>query len=253
MKYSIEKNLLVKSLHDAWKQFKNTPMDIKEKGAFDCVTNIDFGMEKFITARILDVFPTDRIIGEEFNPEEGVPKVRAWVIDPIDGTVNMAHGLKLFGVQAAFFDGGEVVAAVIYLPNSRETFWAVKGEGAYLNGKKISVVRRPLESSMLSIGDVSHKKLATLGKDGDVSEKIRGRVGKIRNFGAASIDFSNLACGRTDGYILYSKNMWDIFPGALICSEAGAVIVSLDGTPYDYDKSAGIAAFATEELAGLIR
>lgn len=252
MSYEKEKQLLTAAVLDAWDTFKDAPKEIKSKGAFDCVTNVDFGMERFITAHILREFPADRIIGEEFSPEQGIPQDRAWVLDPIDGTVNFSHGLNLFGVQCALFEGGEAVLSVIYIPHLNETYTAVKGEGAYLNGKRIKVIERPLDSAMISVGDYSHKRDENAETQLRLVERIYDKVGKLRHFGAASIDFTNLASGRTDGFIMFTKNLWDIYPGVLLCAEAGATVCAPDGSPYDYATSAGVAVVAGQELVNLL-
>ncbi len=237
----------------AWEIFGSEEMDVSDKGAYDCVTNIDKDMEKYLSDRIRETFRGDKIVGEEFSAEYAIPDGRAWIIDPVDGTVNMSHGLGLYGVQIGFFDGGEIAASLIYLPTFGEIYTAVRGEGAYLNGKRTFVNVRSLNSSMVSIGDCSHKPQYIQDiKDGVVG-KLQPKIGKFRNFGAASFDFACLASGRTDGYILFTKNLWDIYPGLLISMEAGAKIVSPYGEDYDYYRDEGVCALASDALVDVLR
>ncbi len=253
MRYFDELELMKSAVVEAWEIFKNEEMNVSDKGAYDLVTNIDKDMERFISARIREKFPADKIVGEEFNAEYGLPTGRAWVIDPVDGTVNMAHGLGIYGVQVAFFDGGEVVASLIYLPTFGETYTAVKGEGAYLNGKRTHVRERSLNNAMVSIGDCSHKPQYIQDIKDCVEGKLKPKIGKFRNFGAASFDFACLASGRTDGYILFTKNLWDIYPGLLVSAEAGAKIVSPTGEDYDYYRDEGICALAGSALVDVLK
>lgn len=253
MKYQVEIELMKNAVEEAWGLFGKEELHVSEKGAYDLVTNIDKDMEKYISRRIREKFPTDKIVGEEFSAEYGLPTERAWVIDPVDGTVNMAHGLGLFGVQVGLFDGGEIVASVIYLPLFGETYTAVKGEGANLNGKRISVCERTLNNAIITVGDCSHKPQNVQDIVGGIVSKFKPKVGKLRNYGAASFEFACLASGRTDGHIIFTKNLWDLYPGLLLSSEAGAKILSPTGENYDYDRDEGLCALASDELVGVLK
>ena len=120
---------LCRIVKEAWKNCGGADLHTRAKGAFDLVTDVDFAMEKFITAAIEEEFGGDSVVGEELNPLRELPAGRSWTVDPIDGTVNMAHGLPLFGVQCAFCIDGEPLAAVVYLPRFDETYTALKGGG----------------------------------------------------------------------------------------------------------------------------
>ncbi len=253
MTYQKEKELILSAIQSAWDKNKSLAVDVEGKGQYDLVTSVDFAMEKDITASILSAFPDDIIIGEEFSPNAGIPQGRAWVVDPIDGTVNMARGLSLFGVQCALLENGEPVVSAMYFPYSGETYYAVKGEGAYRNGEQIHVVKKPLNACVLSFGDYSHRNEKFAKQQYELIGKIYSRIAKIRMFGSASIDFSLVARGASDGYIMYTRNAWDIFPGLLLAKEAGAIICASDGTPYDYQKGKGVMALANEDLLNLIK
>lgn len=253
MKYQEEIELMKFVVVEAWGLFGKEELNVSDKGEYDCVTNIDKDMEKYISRRIREKFPNDKIVGEEFSAEYGLPTSRAWVIDPVDGTVNMSHGLGLFGVQVGLFDGGEIVASVIYLPVFDEIYSAVKGEGANLNGKRISVQERTLNNAIITVGDCSHKPQYIQDIVGGIVSKFKPKVGKIRNYGAASFEFACLAGGKTDGHIIFTKNIWDLYPGLLLSSEAGAKILSPTGDEYDYNRDEGACVLASTALVNVLR
>ena len=110
-----ELEFLVRIVREAWRACSGTELNTRDKGAFDLVTDMDFAMERFIDGAIRESFPGDVVVGEELNPLKDLPAGRAWTVDPIDGTVNMAHGLPLFGVQCSFAVDGVPRAAVSHL------------------------------------------------------------------------------------------------------------------------------------------
>lgn len=239
---------IARTVKEAWKACGGREMNTRGKGAFDLVTDIDCAMERFIADAVAENFAGDTVIGEEYNPLTALPEGRAWTVDPIDGTVNMAHGLPLFGVQCSFcIDGGPLCAA-IYLPAFDELYTAVKGCGAKLNGARIAVSGRCASDAVVSVGDYSHK---TPSHAAGQIARVGGlfdRVCKLRHFGAASVDFAWFASGRTDGFFMYTRNLWDIVPGWLLSSEAGAVVMSVNGGDYKLTEE-GIAVFTSQDIA----
>ena len=236
----------------AWSECGGESLNTRGKGAFDLVTDIDLAMERFITDAILGRFPGDTVVGEEFNPLRELPPGRSWTIDPVDGTVNFAHGLPLFGVQCAFCEDGKPVAAVIYLPRFDEMYCAVKGGGATLNGKPVSVSGRSAEDAIVSLGDYSHKTLAHAAGQIERVQAIYDSVAKLRHFGAASVDFAWFAAGRTDAFLMYTRNLWDLVPGWLLATEAGGIAMSVHGGEYALSEE-GIVVCASESIAKLMR
>lgn len=233
MAYSAEKDFIIKELHRAAVLFCECPAPerIASKSAFDVVTDIDTGVEAKLIKAIKFTFPEDTIISEEKYPRVK-PGERTWVIDPIDGTSNMAHGSPLYGLQAAFCVNGEPVLAAMNLPGLGLKLHAIKGEGAYLNNKRIEL--KPFESTLstVSFGDFSHKSVKVAKAQARAMRKLYPLLGKIRMFGAACIDFSFAAMGVTDGAVLLAKKPWDVLPGALLCAEAGLKVTNLGGEPY---------------------
>lgn len=247
-----ELSFLTRTMKDAWRACGGGTLNTRGKGAFDLVTDVDFAMERYIADAIRENFPGDTVVGEELNPLRELPSGRAWTVDPIDGTVNMAHGLPLFGVQCAFCLDGVPCSAAIYLPRFEEMYTATKGGGAKLNGVRISVSGRAAEDAVVSVGDYSHKTAAHAAGQIARVEKIFDRVTKLRHFGAASVDFAWFASGRTDGFMMYTRNLWDLVPGWLISEEAGGIALSVNGGEYNLCEE-GIVVCASESIASLFR
>ena len=253
-KYGRERAFLVREMQEAYRRYAEGDLgEVRQKSRFDLVTDIDCNIEGALSAAILAAFPGDHIHGEETSGQQPI-EGRTWTIDPIDGTCNMAIGVKLYGVQCALFDGGEVVLSVIYLPHFSELIWAEKGEGCWLNDRRVFVKRNaPIEQAVVSFGDYPHAKTPRVADRQHAAVRyLYSRIAKIRMFGAACIDFYGVAAGKTDATVVITKNLWDIAPGILMCREAGALLCNLRGEPYAFG-DAGVVACAGEEIAALIR
>lgn len=196
-----------------------------DKGNNDIVTACDIEVEKFIIASIKERFPEDHFISEEMNSENSMKK-RTWIIDPIDGTVNFSKGIPLFGMQLALVEHGEPVFSVIYLPYTDEMYIALKGHGATVNGQLLltsNVVN--LRESLISFGDFSTRIGADERRENQITtvSNLYSSIRKLKMFGASSIDFTCVASGKTEGLIIYTRNLWDLLPGYLMVKEAGGV------------------------------
>ena len=228
------------------------PQDVRSKSAFDLVTEVDVNIERFLTDAILAVFPGDKIHAEELSSSQEITG-RTWVIDPIDGTCNFAHGIPTYGIQCCLFDGGEPRMAVIYLPRQNELYTAMEGQGCFLNGEKVSVDKTvTADTAVISIGDFTHKSDRLAALQYKAVGYLYPRVSKLRMYGAASVDYAWFVSGRLAATIFTTRNLWDIAPGILMSREAGAILMGLDGQPYDYSKE-GIMLAANEEIATLMK
>ena len=228
------------------------PQDVRSKSAFDLVTEVDVNIERFLTDAILAVFPGDKIHAEELSSSQEITG-RTWVIDPIDGTCNFAHGIPTYGIQCCLFDGGEPRMAVIYLPRQNELYTAMEGQGCFLNGEKVSVDKTvTADTAVISIGDFTHKSDRLAALQYKAVGYLYPRVSKLRMYGAASVDYAWFVSGRLAATIFTTRNLWDIAPGILMSREAGAIIMGLDGQPYNYSKE-GIMLAANEEIATLMK
>ena len=251
--YTKELNFITEKIKEAYSQFAvSGPQDIRSKSAFDLVTEVDVNIEKYLTDAILTTFPGDKIHAEEMSSTQEITG-RTWVIDPIDGTNNFAHDIPTFGIQCCLFDGGEPRMAVIWLPCQDELYTAIEGQGCWLNGKKVTVDKAvTADTAVISVGDFTHKSDRLAALQYKAVGYLYPRVAKLRMYGAASVDYAWFVSGRLAATIFTTRNLWDIAPGILLSQEAGAIIMGLDGKPYDYSKE-GVMLAANEEIATLMR
>lgn len=238
------KDFLIDTMERAiQKHLTDNPEKTLDKDEFDLVTSVDYEIETFISEAINNKYSNDVIIGEEFSPNKVYELGRCWTIDPIDGTVNYARGRREFGVQCSFVRDGMPVVAVIIVPYSNKKYWAIKGEGAYLNNIPIHVSENTMvDKSIVHFGDFSHKNDGIRKIQNKSIEYLSSNVSKIRMVGAACIDYSSVAEGKADGLISITKNVWDIFPGIILCQEAGAILTNIDGSKYKPGDEGVIAA-----------
>lgn len=253
MSYTKELEFITARIKEAYALYAaDGPSDVRRKCAFDLVTEVDVNIERFLTQAILDAFPGDRIHAEELSSEQAITG-RTWVIDPIDGTCNFAHGIPTYGIQCCLFDGGEPRMAVIYLPCQQELYTAIEGSGCFLNGEQVSVDKTmTADNAVISIGDFTHKSDRLAALQYKAVGYLYPRVAKLRMFGAASVDYAFFVSGRLSATVFTTRNLWDIAPGILMSKEAGAIVMGLDGQPYDYSKD-GVMLACNEEIAQLMR
>lgn len=181
----------------------------------DLVTNFDFEVESFIINKIKEKYPTFEIVSEETNAKKEITK-NCFVIDPIDGTVNFAHGLPLWGVQIAMIKNGKTCASCIYLPKLNECYYADK-TGAYKNGEKISVKKGPFKSELFVVDGGG--RIPTIVR---VGKKV---VSNQRNFGACCVSYAFLASGKIAGVIFKLDKCWDYLPGEYLAKQAGGTVI----------------------------
>ena len=251
--YTKELSFITAKIKEAYSRFAlSGPQDVRSKSAFDLVTEVDVNIERFLTDAILAAFPGDKIHAEELSSSQEITG-RTWVIDPIDGTCNFAHDIPTYGIQCCLFDGGEPRMAVIYLPRQNELYTAVEGQGCFLNGEKVSVDKSvTADTAVISVGDFTHKSDRLAALQYKAVGYLYPRVSKLRMYGAASVDYAWFVSGRLAATIFTTRNLWDIAPGILMSREAGAIIMGLDGQPYNYSKE-GIMLAANEEIATLMK
>jgi len=214
----------------------NRRHDIKFKGRIDPVTEADLKSEKFITDNIIKKYPHHEILTEE-GSAVGQKSPYRWVIDPLDGTVNYSHAFPVYCVSIALVYKGEIVLGAVYDPQLDELFWARKGDGAYLNRKKIHVSgERVLKRALLATGfayDIGTARRNNLGLFARMAKKAEG----IRRLGSAALDLCWLACGRLDGFWELKLHPWDTAAAKVIVEEAGGKITRFNGEKYSiFDK-----------------
>lgn len=204
---------------------------VEYKGEINPVTEVDKLCDQFIAQRITEKFPNHDILTEENSYKIGGYSYK-WIIDPLDGTTNYLHGFPYFCVSIALEVDGEVKLGVIYNPVLDELFYAKKGEGAYLNGKRLKVSSTPkLENGFLATGFPYD-----LREHADFYLRyFREFITKsfaIRRGGSAALDLSYLAAGRFDGFWELKLQPWDVAAGSLLILEAGGKVSDFRGNPF---------------------
>jgi len=206
------------------------PVKISYKGEVDIVTQADKRSEQAIVSRLRTHFPKHSIVAEEGGGSESESPFR-WHVDPLDGTTNFAHGYPCFCVSLGLEEAGELSVGVIYQPVSGELFTAAKGEGAYLNQKKIEVSGiEKLATSLLCTGfpSVKRSQNPNIHYYWDFTLRSHG----VRRDGSAAMDLAAVACGRFEGFWEFGLHTWDVAAGVLLVREAGGTVTRFDGQPY---------------------
>ncbi len=229
--YNIELEFIQQHMKEAYSLF-NTAREVAHKDSFDLVTDVDFAIEKYLSQKIQERFPDDKILGEELTKNYSW-KGRVWTVDPIDGTVNFANKIGIYGLQCSLVEDGDIKLGVIYLPKDGSFYWAIKGCGSFRNGEPIHTAScTQLQDTILSLGDFSHPNKQWFEQEQQLIHVLADKVAKIRIFGAACFDFAMLASGSTGAHIMFTTNAWDIYPGLIIAKEAGAVATNIKGESY---------------------
>jgi myo-inositol-1(or 4)-monophosphatase len=200
------------------------------KGDVNPVTETDIAVERHIVGRLRAAFPDHRILAEEGGGDAWqAPGPPIWLIDPLDGTNNFAHGFPHVGISLALVVEGEPVVGVIYDPLRDETFAAVAGGGATLNGEpiRVSAVSR-LEDAFLATGFPYDRRTAPDNNTERMARFVRRALG-VRRAGAATLDLAYVACGRFDGFWEIRLAPWDVAAGILLVREAGGRVTAFDG------------------------
>ena len=212
-----------------------TEMKVGKKGAIDLVTEVDLEVERMFRQMIKERFPAHDVLAEELqtDPDTGqTPARHRWVFDPIDGTVNYAHGLPIFCASVSLEIDGQPEVGAVYDPNRRELFTAEKARGACLNGAPLHVsMVSTLLDSVLCTGfpyDVHE----TLDEVVGLFAEFVGRARAVRRLGSAALDLCYVAAGRLDGFWEQRLQSWDVSAGSLIVEEAGGQVTGLDASPF---------------------
>ena len=205
---------------------------IRFKGEIDLVTEVDKESENYILGRIRNTFPDHGILSEE-SSEQVSPSPYRWIIDPLDGTTNYAHGYPCFCVSICVERDGELVVGAVYDPLLDEMYTAAVGAGAFRNGQPICVSEiEELRKALLATG-FAYDVNVSADNNFDYFKAFVLTGQAIRRDGSAALDLCYVASGRFDGFWELKLKAWDTAAGCLIVREAGGVITRLDGGAYD--------------------
>ena len=202
---------------------------ITKKGEFNLVTAIDKASEKAVVDLILKRFPDHAILAEESPAVKG--SEGRWIIDPIDGTTNFAHGFPIVSVSIGFELEGRLTMGGVFDPFRKELFFAERGKGATLNGKRIRVSKvKTLSDSLLATG-FPYNRNKYLDDCLGMLRVFLSKIQCVRRGGSAAIDLCYVACGRFDGYYEITLSPWDKAAGMIIVEEAGGTLTDFSGAP----------------------
>lgn len=204
--------------------------DIALKSPFELVTDADHASEALIVDALKRQFPHHAILAEEGG---GAEAEHTWLIDPLDGTNNYAHGFPFFAVSLTFVRNRAPLLGVIYDPIRDELFSAIDGQGSYCNGRRIHVSKTStLAASLVSTGfpyDFATTDDNNLRQFGHIQARCQG----VRRAGSAALDLAYVAAGRADAYWELRLKPWDTAAGALLVAEAGGRVSDVSGNPWD--------------------
>lgn len=207
-------------------QKKSFTISYKEHDKKNLVTEADQASENLIVQAIKKTFPDHCVLSEEGGDCGLKPSPYRWIIDPIDGTTNFAHGFPFFAISIGLEIEGELSVGVIYAPMLKELFSGAKGKGAFLNNQKIKVSdTSTLDKALLATGFNSTSSMSNI----PIFQKILPEVRGIRRAGSAAMDLAYIAAGRLDGYWELALYPWDIAAGILLIQEAGGQVTDIEG------------------------
>jgi myo-inositol-1(or 4)-monophosphatase len=206
--------------------YKGTPTNL--------VTEMDQRAEAVILERLRGAFPDDAVLAEELGASDGRSD-RRWLVDPLDGTTNYAHGLPIFGVSIALETARRLVLGVVYDPSRDEMFVGERGGGATLNDAPIKVSAAPSVGASLLVTGFPYNIRETADTNLPEYAAFSLRARAVRRLGSAAIDLAYVACGRFDAYWELRLGAWDVAAGAVLVEEAGGRVTGIDGHALDVD------------------
>jgi myo-inositol-1(or 4)-monophosphatase len=210
------------------------------------VTQADLASEAAIRRIINSRFPDHGILGEENIDFAQLERPFCWIVDPLDGTTNYAHGMPCYCVSVAVAEGGKLAAGVVYDPERDECFSAAAGQPATLNGRRMAVSRAvALEQSLAAVSFPAFVKADS--PDLKAFLKTAPQCQALRRTGSAALNLSYVACGRMDAHWAHETHPWDGAAGILLNQQAGGVVTGVNGGPYNLSAGDYLVA-STPEL-----
>jgi myo-inositol-1(or 4)-monophosphatase len=206
----------------------------RKRSVIDLVTEMDQRAEALIVERLRGVFPDHAVLAEESGATAGRSEYR-WLIDPLDGTTNYAHGLPIFAVSIALERAGAVELGVAYDPSREECFVAERGRGARLNGEPIRVSTVEVLDEALLVTGFPYDIRTTLETNLPEYGALSLRAQAVRRLGSAVLDLCYVACGRLDGFWELTLGPWDMAAGGLMVQEAGGRVTDVSGGAWCLD------------------
>jgi len=208
---------------------------VREKGRFDLVTDADLASQRAIQEYLSKQFPSHAFLGEEEAGSKNRLSADApptWIVDPIDGTTNYVHDCPLYCISIGLQIGGALVVGVVLDPSRNEMFHAAKGEGAWINDRRIRTSTiETLEGSLLATGFPPD--LRQNEKTLDWWRYFSFKTQSLRRTGSTALNMVYVAAGRFDAFYAFDNHVWDVAGGTVLIQEAGGQVTNVDGSPYD--------------------
>lgn len=214
----------------------------------DLVTEVDTATEAFLLEQIQRRFPGHGVVAEETGPHPGRDTLARWFVDPLDGTVNYAHGMPYFSVSLAYADAQGVRYAAVYDPWRDECFCAARGQGAWLNGQRLQVNHRTRLADSLLITGFPYDRWTNPDNNVQHFTNFLLRSSGVLRLGSAALDLAYVAAGRADGFWELRLKPWDVAAGVLLVQEAGGVVTTPQGATIDLDAAAISVVAANPQL-----
>lgn len=206
------------------REYAKSGFRIDYKAAINLVTDADRQAEEQIVRTILSAYPSHRILAEERGQDGATDSPYQWIIDPLDGTTNFAHGFPFYSVSIGLEHNGECIVGVVLDPVRRELFTGIVGEGAYLNGERLCVSPIDELGRSLLVTGFAYNIRETANNNLDHFSRLSLRAQAIRRTGSAALDLCYVASGRFDGYWEVKLSPWDMAAGIVMVREAGGVV-----------------------------
>jgi myo-inositol-1(or 4)-monophosphatase len=220
-------------------------LTIEKKGPIDLVTAADLEVEREFRALIARRFPSHVVLGEEGADRPAAPASGyRWIIDPVDGTTNFAHGLALFCVSIALEVDGQLEVGVVFDPMAGELFTAERGQGAWLNGRRLTVSRTATLIDALLCTGFPYSRRDGHGEQVEIFAAFLERAQAVRRLGSAALDLAYVAAGRFDAFWEQGLHAWDIAAGLLLVREAGGLVTDYAGAPVELARGQIVASNA---------
>ncbi len=212
-----------------------------KEGRANFVTAYDKKVQEFLYGRLTELLPEAAFVGEEEETHAALGHGYAFIVDPIDGTTNFMKGAGCSAVSIGLLLDGEPYMAAVYNPYRDEMFWAQRGKGAYCGKQRIFVSKKPLSDGLVLFGTAPYyRELAD--KSFEMAKSYFDRSLDVRRSGSAALDLCSVASGRAELFFELRLQPWDFAAGALLISEAGGRITTVDGEPLRFDRPQSVLA-----------
>lgn len=210
-------------------------VEAREKGPGDLVTDADFAAQSLIREMILREYPGHAFLGEEGDSEPSAGGFR-WLVDPLDGTINFAHGVEPWGVSIALEHSGDLEVGVVHIPLSGKTYAAIAGGGAFENGAPIRVSRARKLSEALVAAGMPTRFAADRERQLAIMARFSTGTHGVRRMGSSAFNLARVAAGHFDVCYATSVHSWDVAAGVLLVREAGGTVTNMAGGTFQIDR-----------------